>query len=548
MPVEMPRGLPFSVDTWTPSSKMKRHHFLTHAHKDHSSGIITHSSYPIYCTDLTKAFLLQQYPQLDGSMFVGIEVGRSVVIDDPDGKFTLTSFDANHCPGAVMFLFEGGFGTILHTGDCRLTPECIQCLPEKYIGKKGKDPRCRLDYVFLDCTFGKSSQKFPSKHAAVRQVINCIWKNPDAPVVYLTCDLLGQEEILVNVAQTFGSKIYVDKNTNAECFQALTLTFPEILSQDPCSRFQLFEGFPKLYERAAAKLAEARADSKPEPLILRPSAQWYVCEEENLPTESQRIVKFSEAVRDQFGVWHVCYSMHSSKEELEWALQILAPKWVVSTTPTCRAMELNYVKKHCFVSRLASDDPMWKLLDIKVEVSPDDVSVKDADCFPLDVEPTQHSAESLTQPAKISCSPKKLASLSPPSKRSPVTLFGRARLAFLDSNLPNGEKRFASTEDESLSIVTNELEQDFSFQQEDRELKHENQLEDKVQIDVISAQLEKSEEKEICKGSSGSAAESSKGFNESLRKLYRSRNVPVPQPLPSLVALMNANKRARRIF
>lgn len=71
-----------------------------------------------------------------------------------------------------MFLFQGNFGNILHTGDCRLTPECVRCLPEEYISKKGKEPRCQLDYVFLDCTFGKFTQKFPSKHSAIQQVLS----------------------------------------------------------------------------------------------------------------------------------------------------------------------------------------------------------------------------------------------------------------------------------------------------------------------------------------------------------------------------------------
>ncbi|CAK9148739.1 unnamed protein product, partial [Ilex paraguariensis] len=68
-----------------------------------------------------------------------------------------------------MFLFEGNFGNILHTGDCRLTPECLQSLPVNYLGKKAKKPRCQLDYVFLDCTFGKFSFEMPNKKSAIRQ-------------------------------------------------------------------------------------------------------------------------------------------------------------------------------------------------------------------------------------------------------------------------------------------------------------------------------------------------------------------------------------------
>ena len=69
-----------------------------------------------------------------------------------------------------MFLFEGYFGNVLHTGDCRLTPECLQNLPEKYRGKSGKEPRCKLDLIFLDCTFGRFFQQFPSRHSSIHQV------------------------------------------------------------------------------------------------------------------------------------------------------------------------------------------------------------------------------------------------------------------------------------------------------------------------------------------------------------------------------------------
>lgn len=35
-------------------------------------------------------------------MFIGIEVGQSLTVEDPEGDFTVTAFDANHCPGMVQ--------------------------------------------------------------------------------------------------------------------------------------------------------------------------------------------------------------------------------------------------------------------------------------------------------------------------------------------------------------------------------------------------------------------------------------------------------------
>ncbi|KAI5672420.1 hypothetical protein M9H77_12784 [Catharanthus roseus] len=110
--------------------------------------------------------------KLDQGLFFEIEIGQSLVIEDPDGDFTVTALDANHCPGEHMLLFEERFGNILHTGDCRLIPEVLLCLPPKYVGKEDKEPRCPLDYVFLDCTFGGSPLKMPRKQSAIQQNMN----------------------------------------------------------------------------------------------------------------------------------------------------------------------------------------------------------------------------------------------------------------------------------------------------------------------------------------------------------------------------------------
>ena len=56
-------------------------------------------------------------------MQVEHEIGESKVLHvNRQGSHvtvTVTTMDANHCPGSSMFLFEGYFGRILYTGDFR---------------------------------------------------------------------------------------------------------------------------------------------------------------------------------------------------------------------------------------------------------------------------------------------------------------------------------------------------------------------------------------------------------------------------------------------
>jgi DNA cross-link repair 1A protein len=65
MPTEMPRGLPFVVDTWGSSSRRRRHHhFLTHAHTDHLANAQAYPGDTVYATKLTMRLALQRFPQV----------------------------------------------------------------------------------------------------------------------------------------------------------------------------------------------------------------------------------------------------------------------------------------------------------------------------------------------------------------------------------------------------------------------------------------------------------------------------------------------------
>lgn len=221
-------------------------------------------------------------------------------------------------------------------------------------------------------------------------------------------------------------------------------------------------------------------------------------------------------------------------------MQLLQPRRVVSTTPICRAVELDYVKNHCMGAKVSSDDPIWKLLDINMEAgisfrqAPPISSVSIED-FSFNVEDSAiHDGETdhlQQRNPSTNCSELRLI-LSPSRKTPPLTLFGRARLGFQDFNLLQEEEKRVSAEFKPLSIVANERGQ-------------ESLLEE---VGFVEVQCEKIEANEVEVGNKGSHSNigSSDCLDASLRRLYRSMNVPVPRPLPSLVELRNASKRAKR--
>ncbi len=65
---------------------------------------------------------------------------------------TVTAIDANHCPGAVLLLFEGYFGRVLCTGDFRYCPAIGRALAG-----------CTIDLAYIDNTYCTPTAVFPSR-------------------------------------------------------------------------------------------------------------------------------------------------------------------------------------------------------------------------------------------------------------------------------------------------------------------------------------------------------------------------------------------------
>ncbi|XP_037356058.1 5' exonuclease Apollo [Talpa occidentalis] len=185
---------PIAVDFWSlRRAASARLFFLSHMHSDHTVGLTSTWSRPLYCSPVT-AYLLHRHLQVSKQWIRALEVGESHVLPlDEIGRetMTVTLLDANHCPGSVMFLFEGYFGNILYTGDFRYTPSMLK-EPALRVGKQ-------IHTLYLDNTNCNPALVLPSQQEAARQIIELIQKHPQHNIK-IGLYSLGKESLLEQLA------------------------------------------------------------------------------------------------------------------------------------------------------------------------------------------------------------------------------------------------------------------------------------------------------------------------------------------------------------
>ncbi|KAG0716148.1 5' exonuclease Apollo [Chionoecetes opilio] len=179
--------------------------FLTHLHADHIEGLTSSWRLPIYTSPVT-ALLLKNKMKIPDSVIREVEIGQSYLIPLSEGgnsTITVSVLDANHVPGAVMFLFQGYFGNILHCGDMRWHPDMLE------------DPVLRdvvrqkaLDVLYLDNTYSAPYCKFPSREDAKQQIFEIIDAYPDHEIK-IGINTLGREKLLEDIALRYGERILV---------------------------------------------------------------------------------------------------------------------------------------------------------------------------------------------------------------------------------------------------------------------------------------------------------------------------------------------------
>lgn len=182
-------------------------YFLTHFHSDHYGGITRRwEAGIIYCSEPT-AKLVNQQLGVDRQYLHPLPVGVPVPITTGNGKtVSVTLYNANHCPGAIMILFEVGKRNIMHVGDFRWHREQMEVLGKQF----------RIDDLFLDTTYCNPKYVLPTQAEAIRATVETATREvhkyeKQRLLLVFGAYTIGKERIYLSVAKHLNKKVYVDR-------------------------------------------------------------------------------------------------------------------------------------------------------------------------------------------------------------------------------------------------------------------------------------------------------------------------------------------------
>ncbi|KAI3451800.1 hypothetical protein Pfo_008465 [Paulownia fortunei] len=312
-------------------------YFLSHFHSDHYTGLSPQwSKGIIYCSS-TTANLLHQILKIPQPFIFPLPLSQPVLIDGSE----VWLVDANHCPGAVQFLFKvplnydsgAGSGSVVrfekyvHTGDFRYRDEMKnESVISEFIG---------ADAVFLDTTYCNPKFVFPSQEESIDYIVGVIEKigvQSEGVIVnnvlfLVATYVIGKERILVEISQRCKRKIHVSGRKMA-VLRALGLGERGVFTEDELESDVHVVGWNVLGETWPyfrpnfVKMKEIMSERGYSKVVGFVPTGW---------TYEVKRNKFAVRTKDSFEIHLVPYSEHSNYDELREYVKFLKPKRVIPT-------------------------------------------------------------------------------------------------------------------------------------------------------------------------------------------------------------------------
>uniref|UniRef100_A0A0D9V485 DNA ligase (ATP) n=1 Tax=Leersia perrieri TaxID=77586 RepID=A0A0D9V485_9ORYZ len=319
-------GTRFLVDAFRHAGDFTVSYFLSHFHSDHYAGLgPTWRRGLVFCSALT-ARLLASVLSVPPQLVVVLDDGVHVTVDGWD----VVSVDANHCPGAVQFLFRSSGPNAeryVHTGDFRFSQSMrTESNLLEFIG---------ADAVFLDTTYCNPKFTFPSQDESLDYVVDAIKRAKEESgaagervLCLISTYVVGKERILLEVARRCGCKIHVDSK-KMEILTALGFGGENgVFTEDAEATDVHVTGWNILGETWPyfrpnfVKMKEIMVDRGYTKAVgFVPTGWMYETKKEG----------FAIRAKDSLEIHLVPYSEHSSYDELRDYVRFLRPKRVIPT-------------------------------------------------------------------------------------------------------------------------------------------------------------------------------------------------------------------------
>ncbi|MFN7182324.1 MAG: hypothetical protein ACK4NF_06580 [Planctomycetota bacterium] len=186
-------------------------YLISHAHNDHIKGYRRYKNGIILGSHITIEVLKLYMDKVLDIFVKKLSVENEYDIVNGRCNIKLRAFDANHCPGALMFCFKTPNKNILYTGDFRL---------DKRIEEIAKEC-CGIDIAYIDTTYSNEFYSFISQESAIIEILDIIKKNCGKKI-YIGLYSLGKNKIIKAIFEHLRLKIYVDA-FNANIFKIIGL-------------------------------------------------------------------------------------------------------------------------------------------------------------------------------------------------------------------------------------------------------------------------------------------------------------------------------------
>lgn len=223
--------------------------FLSHVHSDHLAGLESLRSPFVYCSSATRQILLrlERYPCrinfAKGILEARVQTFKNlrfllkpIPLDTPTrlelapGRhIQVTLLDANHCPGAVMFLFEGDGKAVLYTGDVRGEPWFVNSVARNPSLIQYSSRIKTLDKIYLDTSIIEDIP-LQTKAEGIAELLRKVAVYPPDTIFHIQAWTYGYEEVWIALSQALNSRIHVD-DYKMSIFQSLQS------SSSPTGRF-----------------------------------------------------------------------------------------------------------------------------------------------------------------------------------------------------------------------------------------------------------------------------------------------------------------------